>query len=815
MRARLRRRPPAAASIWLALFAAVAPAQAEARQDVKVEAVLSATRVAAGDATVLQISIETKGEGADALAPLQLAPGLEVTGAQEFSQLQVAYPGGRSRLIRRDLIIRAHLPGDYVIPAIPITVGGTTYRTQALSLYVEPRRRGSGGSGAPTGDEVLLRAWVEPDTVYVGQQVLFRAEALFPRDLRQRQSRPATYEAPTPPDFWIQDLPDAVTTGLRSINGAVYETQTFRRAYFPLAPGTFSLPPARLVYEIRRGFLYAPEGRELVSDSMRLVVRPIPETGRPASWTGAVGRFTLSARLEPQVVAVGEAATLTVELNGNGNVKALPPPALGELKDVDVFPPSEESDVDAALDEIGGRKRFTWVLIPETPGRVELPPIEYAFFDPESDAFEVARSQPFSLRATPEAAARPSALADTALRPLADGPAPAGRRWVRSPWFAALQVVPLLALLGAVLVRRSGATPGARRARRQLRAARFEAFDSLRRAATSAESDPVFFGDFAAAIRSALADLLARPELRTAARDQLAEALRRRGLRAESVAAVDALFQRIDVARFAHTAATPAERAALVSDAKHLLDRVETELRATRHGAAAGVALALLTLAGSAAAQNAASGFDEGVRLFDQKRYDDAVSAFTDYVRGHDRDANAWYNLGNAYLRLDRRGYAVWAWSRALVIRPRDADARHNLRAVGAHEALAGLPPAFALSVDEAVLALTALWWLAGIGAAGLLLARKRGAILVAALAAGLAFVVTGPTLAGALRGARAISLGESTPLLADPTLRAEQLADLGDGAPVAILERRGDWWRVRRSDGREGWVEAALLAEV
>ncbi|MGH7554467.1 MAG: BatD family protein, partial [Longimicrobiales bacterium] len=280
-----------------------------AQNDIKVEANLSATRIGVGESTILQISIETRGDGADLMDLPQLPPGLEITGSQRFSQLQVAIPSGNSRLIREDLIIRAHVPGEYTIPSFTVRAGGKIYRTKPLVLYVEQGGRARTRSGPPARDEVLLRAWLEPDTVYVGEQVLLNAEALFPRDLRQRQSRPATYEAPTPTDFWIQDLPDAVASGIRSMNGDVYETQTFRRAYFPLAAGSFVMPPARILYEIRRGFLYAPEGRELVSDSLRVVVRPIPEEGQPSSFTGAVGRFTIAARLEPELVGVGEAAT--------------------------------------------------------------------------------------------------------------------------------------------------------------------------------------------------------------------------------------------------------------------------------------------------------------------------------------------------------------------------------------------------------------------------------------------------------------------------------------------------------------------------
>jgi hypothetical protein len=810
-------RPRAILAGALSVIALATTEPVSAQNDIKVEANLSATRIGVGESTILQISIQTRGDGADLMDLPELPPGLEITGNQRFSQLQVAIPSGNSRLIREDLIIRAHVPGEYTIPSFTVRVTGKIYRTKPLVLYVEQSGRARTRSGPPDRDEVLLRAWLEPDTVYVGQQVLLNAEALFPRDLRQRQSRPATYEAPTPADFWIQDVPDAVASSIRSINGDVYETQTFRRAYFPLSPGTFVLPPARILYEIRRGFLYAPEGRELVSDSLRVVVRPVPEENQPSSFKGAVGRFTIAARLEPELVGVGEAATLTVEIEGTGNVKALPPPQLPTIPGVELFPPSEESRVNANGDRIGGTKRFSWVLIPQAPGRIELDGIDYAYFDPELQQFEIERSRPLETRVVPEREGVGADRRDSALHYIALQPGDERFGWVRSPIFAALQAVPLLALFAAVFLGRNGETARSRRTRRQLRNARESAFDALRVAATSAESDRVFYADFATSMRTALADMLEAPELRTASRESLTRRLLDRGVSESTATGIDGLFQRIDHARFARNPATPFERSAMVGDAKRIFDGIDRELSPARKQSGAAIALLLLCAAPlPARAQSIPHDFGTGITAFQQDRYEDAVAAFTQHLRAHPRDANGWYNLGNAYIRLDKRGHAVWAWLRALDIAPRHPGARHNLSAVGAHEAIAELPLAFSLSFDEAALALGILWWLGGLTLAGVIGARRRGgAIVVAAVGLAIASFVAVAALPPALTGATGVALEPKSPLLAGPTLKADQITTFADGAPVTILEKRGEWWRVRSTDGREGWVEAAMFAEI
>src|SRR5690606_2900661 len=156
------------------------------------------------------------------------------------------------------------------------------------------------------------------------------------------------------------------------------------------------------------GFLFAPESHELATDSLRLVVLPLPEAGQPASFTGAVGRYSIKARIEPAEVPAGEAAALVVDVAGEGNIKGLPPPSLPELEGVRVFPPTEETEVQQDDARVRGVKRFTWVLIPEKPGRLQLPPVEYGYFDPEIRAYDVARSS------LPALAVRPAAGAGTA-----------------------------------------------------------------------------------------------------------------------------------------------------------------------------------------------------------------------------------------------------------------------------------------------------------------------------------------------------------------------------------------------------------------
>ncbi|HEX9108960.1 MAG TPA: BatD family protein, partial [Longimicrobiales bacterium] len=367
-----------------------------ARAQVRVDASVSPNAARVGDVVVLDISILSGGAGPDAIDVPPLPSGLRITGSNDYTEYEFRMPGGRRRTTRRELTVTTVAAGHYVIPPIAVRIEGTVYRTRPLRLDVAPGVMAGppGESSGGPDDEVLLQSWASPDTVYVGQQVTVRADALFSTDVRSRLAGAPQYEAPSAPGFWVYDLPTRDATQYRPVRGRLYEVQTFRRAFFPLNPGTLFVPGSHLTYAVRRGFLSGPENYDLRSDSFRVVVRSLPPAGRPLEFAGAVGRYTASAHVEPTRVATGEATTLTVEVAGNGNIKAIPPPRLPPLSGVQVFSPAEDSDLRPDDETVGGTKRFTWVLVPSHPGQLVIPALELPYFDPAQHRYQIARTEP-------------------------------------------------------------------------------------------------------------------------------------------------------------------------------------------------------------------------------------------------------------------------------------------------------------------------------------------------------------------------------------------------------------------------------------
>ena len=80
-----------------------------------------------------------------------------------------------------------------------------------------------------------------------------------------------------------------------------------------------------------------------------------------------------------------------------------------------------------------------------------------------------------------------------------------------------------------------------------------------------------------------------------------------------------------------------------------------------------------------ASAAFAESPFEKSVQLYQNGKFEDAAKSLEGILKQNKESAAVYYNLGNAYYKLNQKGRAVWAYERALRLDPRDSDIRANL----------------------------------------------------------------------------------------------------------------------------------------
>lgn len=129
-----------------------------------------------------------------------------------------------------------------------------------------------------------------------------------------------------------------------------------------------------------------------------LVIRilPLPAEGRPAGFSGGVGRFTMTATADATEVEAGKSLHLILTVTGEGDLSAIAAPRLEGLAGFHVLGRLDGGDAT--------KRTFTYEISPLTAEVAAIPSIPLDTFDPAPPAgYRVARTTAFPLRVRPGA----------------------------------------------------------------------------------------------------------------------------------------------------------------------------------------------------------------------------------------------------------------------------------------------------------------------------------------------------------------------------------------------------------------------------
>jgi hypothetical protein len=706
--------------------------------------------------------------------------------------------------------------GTFAIPPFEAHLRGGIARSRATFISIRPATRGHAPTviaraRVDTSLEVNFHALSVPETVFVGQQANYEVAVFLNETVRDRLRRNPTFFPPDMQSMLAYDLPTPADPPRRQVGSHCFDALVYQRALFPLMPGRFAIPPAQLVYSLplSASFFSREETHELQTDSTVIVAVEPPAQGRPADYGGAVGNLRVAAKLDMPASRVGDPMRLTVRVSGTGNVKLFPRPSVGVPWGT-LVKGDERVRVDTTARRIAGSKEFDWVLTPKIAGELDLPPIHYPYFNPDSRRYEVATTGTAHVRVKPGTLASVDTAKSELLLPLRTSYRGASRAPLHEQpvfWaFLALAPLPALSFGMRDRRRRAAALAPANPAARLERLAR----------TTNAPSAT----DVRRAYAGALADRL-RLEAESFTRPAaLTRALRRRGVSATVAAAAERFLRELDEAAFAEHGALPAraaERAAELYRAvdKDALSKAEIALRR-------GGLIAIVLFCGGVATAHAfdrataQQAFDRGVEAYGRHDFVAAREAFIASVASEPNAPDAWANLGTAAWAVADTGRSVAAWQRALRIEPLASDVRDRAELVHAlpwssSGYVPPLPPAWLFNL--AALLWCAAWVRALVRARRGRRAATRSLAMLAVAAGVLAIMSFG--YADRVSGRHVAVLRRTASLSVDPQLGSERGATAIIGEVVRITGRQGAWSRVSLDDGRDGWIENEELVSL
>jgi hypothetical protein len=231
--------------------------------------------------------------------------------------------------------------------------------------------------------------------------------------------------------FSVYDMTDPTDdrVTVEKINGRNFAVHIIRKAQLiPLQPGDVTLDPVELdnnIYFIKadassarnsqgQGLgglldrLFQPEAEGtpftqhivLESKPVTIHVKPLPEEGKPADFNGAVGKYSVLASLDSKTVDTGDAAVLSVEVKGTGNLPVINAPVIGWPAGMESYDVNNKENIDKGIAPLGGSKVFNYSFTSTKPGQYDLPPVRLSYFDPSSKTYKTVESDPLHILVT-------------------------------------------------------------------------------------------------------------------------------------------------------------------------------------------------------------------------------------------------------------------------------------------------------------------------------------------------------------------------------------------------------------------------------
>src|SRR5690606_29714695 len=223
--------------------------------------------------------------------------------------------------------------GKYTIGQAEITVEGEVYKTSPIQVEV------TAAVDTPTDGDNLdfvasenlhLVAEISNANPYLNEAItvvykLYVSERISVSNWRE-------VDNPTFKDFWSQNIDiRQLKIEKGQFQGEPYRFVILRKTIlYPQKTGELEIEPLTLSVAVdvpsdRRdifgGRLYKTVEKTVAAGRNTIKVKPLPDAGKPADFTGAVGKFDFKVIPGNTELAATESTTVKVEVTGNGNLK--------------------------------------------------------------------------------------------------------------------------------------------------------------------------------------------------------------------------------------------------------------------------------------------------------------------------------------------------------------------------------------------------------------------------------------------------------------------------------------------------------------
>jgi tetratricopeptide (TPR) repeat protein len=230
----------------------------------------------------------------------------------------------------------------------------------------------------------------------------------------------------------------------------------------------------------------------------------------------------------------------------------------------------------------------------------------------------------------------------------------------------------------------------------------------------------------------------------------------------------------------------------------------------------------------------AQNGFEKGNELYRKSQFQDAIQAYESVLKTNKQSAELYFNLGNAYYKLNKVAPAIYNFEKALLLKPNDKDILNNL-AFAQKLQIDEVKEVPEVGFEKILINLTSArhynsWaWVAVFGSFFILLffigyyfSRKTfvkrlffGGIFLSGIVLLVAIFAAVSEKSNDALFRPAIIFDEVVAVKAEPKAKSSDAFTLHEGTKVEVKENLDNWRRIELADGSGGWIKEGSIKEL
>lgn len=390
-------------------------------QEARFTVSVSKTQVGTGEPFEITFSLNSNG---DRFTPPNFSEFQLLSGPNESTSMS-SINGTTSESLSYSYDLVAVKEGTFVIGPAYIAVNGRRLSTTAIKITVvkgQPVQQGARGQGAAQANNMpaatsadlsktlFLKAVVPKTNIYQGEQIPLNYRVYTRASIGDSR----VDKLPDLTGFWSEDVKNPqqqVQWKTETHKGLKYNYADIKQSVlFPQHAGNITIDPFAMTFIVRVaapsndvmdqffGGSYQDVKYSAKSTPVVIHVKPLPETGKPAGFSGAVGRFTVEASVDKTTLKANEPINYKITVSGAGNIKL--------LKDLNVvFPPDFEKYDPKLTDSVTENERgvlgsrvYNYLLIPRNAGDFTIDPVQFSYFNPATSKYVVLTTKSFKIK---------------------------------------------------------------------------------------------------------------------------------------------------------------------------------------------------------------------------------------------------------------------------------------------------------------------------------------------------------------------------------------------------------------------------------